>query len=202
MKIFILRHEDRTQDATFFSPLTVKGHTKANQLAHTLKDLKINKIYSSPFIRTLQTINPYIELLKNKNKNLKINIDYSLSEIQHPHIIPPKSYQITIPEYIAKNFNYNEKYNSIIEPTDFDYPENESCVKKRVKKFIMKLIDEYLSKDVNILIVTHQIVCNTILNVVSKDFKDLKFPSDFGYPTGGLTLVFNENEWEYRPINW
>ena len=32
MKIFILRHEDRTQDATFFSPLTSTGLEKSELL--------------------------------------------------------------------------------------------------------------------------------------------------------------------------
>ena len=59
MKIYILRHEQRTKDASFFSPLTKKGHENAKNLVDTLKKLNINKIYCSPYIRTLQTIHPY-----------------------------------------------------------------------------------------------------------------------------------------------
>ena len=34
MKIYILRHEDRTMDCTFFSPLTQKGLENAIDLIH------------------------------------------------------------------------------------------------------------------------------------------------------------------------
>jgi 2,3-bisphosphoglycerate-dependent phosphoglycerate mutase len=90
MKIYILRHEDRTMDGTFFSPLTQDGLDNAVKLIELLNKYNIDCIYSSPFIRTLQTVYPYA-----KSKGLKINADHSLSEIQHPHIIPVKSFQIT-----------------------------------------------------------------------------------------------------------
>ena len=59
MKIYILRHEDRTMDLTFFSPLTKKGLEKSLKISDELEKLNINSIYSSPYIRTLQTIYPY-----------------------------------------------------------------------------------------------------------------------------------------------
>ena len=142
MKIYILRHEDRTMDATFFAPLTEDGLNNSVKLIPLLKMCKINKIYSSPFIRTLQTIHPYA-----KQCDLNINIDYSLGEIQHPLIIPQKSYQITLPLYLSKSFNFNDKYKSIICPNEYTYPETEKNVEERVKKFIFKLInDEFKSK--------------------------------------------------------
>ena len=50
MKIFILRHEDRTQDASFFSPLTKTGLENANKLIETIEKNNIVHIYSSPYI--------------------------------------------------------------------------------------------------------------------------------------------------------
>ena len=58
MKIYILRHEDRTMDLTFFSPLTKNGLEKSVKLIDHLEKERINVIYSSPYIRTLQTIYP------------------------------------------------------------------------------------------------------------------------------------------------
>ena len=130
MKLYILRHEDRTQDATFFSPLTKDGLENSEKLIELLNELNIDIIYSSPFIRTLQTINPYA-----KYKNLKINIDYSLAELQHPDLIPPNSYQVTLPKYIAKDFNYSDIYESTITPHDYKYPEDETAMNKRIKKY-------------------------------------------------------------------
>ena len=59
MRLYILRHEDRTMDLTFFSPLTKNGLEKSNELINHLENERINCIYSSPYIRTLQTIYPY-----------------------------------------------------------------------------------------------------------------------------------------------
>ena len=58
MKIYLIRHEDRTMDLTFFSPLTKIGLENSVKLITTFEKEKINTIYSSPYIRTLQTIYP------------------------------------------------------------------------------------------------------------------------------------------------
>jgi broad specificity phosphatase PhoE len=197
MKIYILRHEDRTQDATFFSPLTKDGLKNSKNLVKILRKLQINKIYSSPFIRTLQTINPYC-----KEFNVKVNLEYSLSEIQHPHIIPEKSYQISLPEYIAEQFNYNPKYKSLFNPRDHIYPEDEKNVQNRVRKFLMELINNRITKQENILLCTHQVVCNSILKMATKSKKDIDIDFDYNYPRGALTLVFDKDEFLFESINW
>jgi len=196
MKIYILRHEDRTMDATFFSPLTSEGLDNSIKLVEILKKHKIDKIFSSPFIRTLQTVTPY-----SKSSNIPINLDYSLSEIQHPHIIPEKSYQITLPLYIAESFNYNPKYTSLFNPVDHKYPENEKLVEKRVKRFMAKILTDELKSKHNILIVSHQVVCNIILKFANRN-TDVKLEVTHNYPRGGLTQVFSKDKWLFEPINW
>ena len=197
MKIFILRHEDRTQDATFFSPLTSTGLERSEKLANELRRYRINKIYSSPFIRTLQTVHPYCQ-----KTNVKINLEYSLSEIQHPLIIPEKSYQVRLPTYMANNFNYNEKYKSLLDPLDHVYPEDETNVSKRVRHFLNTLFNNKLTRNDNILIVSHQVVCNEILKICTRKMKGIHITSLFNYPRGGLTQVFDKDEWLFEPINW
>lgn len=64
MIIYIIRHEDRTQDATMFSPLTKLGIDNSYKLVEILDNLNIGIIYSSPYIRTLQTIYPFSEKKK------------------------------------------------------------------------------------------------------------------------------------------
>ena len=196
MKIYILRHEDRTMDATFFSPLTSEGLDNSIKLIEILKEHKIDTIFSSPFIRTLQTVTPY-----SKSMDIPINLDYSLSEIQHPHIIPEKSYQITLPLYIAESFNYNPKYTSLFNPVDHKYPENEKLVEKRVKRFMAKILTDELKSKHNILIVSHQVVCNIILKFANRN-TDVKLDVTHNYPRGGLTQVFNKDKWIFEPINW
>ena len=200
MKIYILRHEDRTMDASFFAPLTKEGLDNSVKLIKLLKEHEINKIFSSPFIRTLQTIHPYA-----KSINQPICIDYSLSEIQHPEIIPRKSYQISLPEYIAKSFNINPEYKSMFNPMDHVYPENEIHVETRVKNFLRKILNEYCDKDINIIIVSHQIVCNIILKIVNKynrTNKHINLDVTYNYPKGGLTKIFNKKQWIFDPTNW
>lgn len=197
MKLYILRHEDRTQDATFFSPLTKDGLENSEKLIELLKELNINLIYSSPFIRTLQTIHPYA-----KYKNLKINIDYSLSELQHPDLIPPNSYQVTLPKYIAKDFNYNKIYESLMQPTQFKYPEDEQAMMKRVKKILTKILTNHKG-DENIIIVTHQGICNMILKIVGKAINNERLKKfKFKYSTGKVTKVFDTDKWVFKNINW
>ena len=197
MKIYILRHEDRTMDGTFFSPLTKDGLDNSIKLIKILNECKINIIYSSPFIRTLQTVLPY-----SKSRNIKINLEHSLSEIQHPHLIPVKSYQINLPLYIAEQFNYNPNYTSYLDPSNHEYPENEKCVGNRVKKFISKLVSEKIEKDETILLVTHQIVCNCLLKTATKKISGISVDYSYNYPRGGLSKIFDKDEWIFEPINW
>jgi broad specificity phosphatase PhoE len=199
MKLYILRHEDRTQDATFFSPLTKKGLDNSIKLIEYLDDIDIDFIYSSPFIRTLQTIHPYA-----KKHNKKINIDYGIAEIQHPTIIPEKSYQVRLPEYLCESFNYNPKYNSSMEPENFEFPEDEHKLTKRVKNFLKKIMTDYCNKKCNVLLVSHQAVCNIILKIASKDLNsdEYKFDFTYNYPRGALSLIWDTDEWIIKPINW
>lgn len=199
MIIYIIRHEDRTQDATMFSPLTELGLENSVKLIETINDIKINKIYSSPFIRTLQTIHPF-----SKKYDIKINIDYALSELQHPDLIPPNSFKVFLPKYLGESFNYNEKYTSSIQPTEYTFPEKGDDLKKRVKKFISKIINNNSKTEDKILLSTHQGVCNYILKLISKhgDTKLQNINSKYKYPKGGITKVFDKNKWVFEPINW
>jgi len=198
MKIFILRHEDRTQDASLFAPLTKIGLEKSVKLANTLDEINITTIYSSPYIRTLQTIYPYV---KTKGKNIKI--DYSLSEINDDNLISKNSVGTNLPEYIAESFLYDSQYKSVIQPENIPYPEKERDVQKRIKQFLKGIILNHYQRDDNIIIVTHQVVCSNILKMINKltgnkiDESIIK-----NYPIGGLTLVLNNLDWVFQPINW
>uniref|UniRef100_A0A6C0J3E4 Phosphoglycerate mutase n=1 Tax=viral metagenome TaxID=1070528 RepID=A0A6C0J3E4_9ZZZZ len=197
MKIYILRHEDRTQDATFFSPLTKIGLENSVKLVSKLNELDIDTIYSSPFIRTLQTIHPYL-----KEKNKKVNIEYCLQEIQHPQLIPPKSYTVSLPVYIAESFNYNDKYRSLIEPENNKYPEDERDVTERAKKILKRIMNDNVSKKNNILLVTHQAVCNAILKIACKGMKEVQVNYTDRYPKGGVTEIWDKDSWKINKINY
>lgn len=199
MKIYILRHEDRTQDCSFFAPLTETGLQNANGLVHNLKECKINMILSSPFIRTLQTVYPFA-----KEADIKIKLEYGLAEFHHADIIPPKAVGISLPEYLALSFNYDPIYKTVVKPTDITFPETPKNVEVRVKRVLRDIINKYYDTDYNIVLVTHQIMCNTIIKIVNGSdgkFKN-KIPEKVlnGYQKGKLCLVFDKG-WTYKPIN-
>lgn len=195
MKIFILRHEDRTQDASFFAPLTKNGLENSKKLIEKLNELHITHIYSSPYIRTLQTIYPYV-----KSKEMKVKLEYALSEINDPELISKNTYGTYLPEYIGQSFLYDENYKSFIEPSGLKYPEIKTDVNTRIKNFLKILITNHYKTDDRILLVTHQVVCNTILNLINKSIK-IKEQIEI-YPTGALSFVFDDTEWIFKPINW
>lgn len=188
MKLYILRHEDRTQDCSFFSPLTKEGLDNSIKLIDILKKDNINTIYSSPYIRTLQTIYPYS--IKN---NIKVNLEYGLGEIQHQDIIAKKSTGLYIPEYIAKSFNYNPNYSSLLKPTEIKYPETIQDIENRVKQVLRNILVQHMDSDNNILLVTHQSLCTTMTKIHDKKF-------DIEYRKGLLCKIY-DNKWTCVKVN-
>ena len=198
MKLYILRHEDRTMDLTFFSPLTKNGLEKSINLVNYLEKEKINSIYASPYIRTLQTIYPY-----SKKYNLKSKLDYSLAELYQEDNIPKKSYQITLPEYIAETFKYDDEYKSLIMPADVNFPENIKLFNERIKHFLKTIIRNNYNTDNNIVLVTHQGVIDIIMRILGKRSSELKeLVKDVRYPKGSLTKILDNGEWGFKKINW
>jgi alpha-ribazole phosphatase len=197
MKIYILRHEDRVSDCTFYSPLTKKGLDNSEKLIETLNNNNINFIFSSPFRRTLQTIYPY-----SNYKKYKINIEYGLSEIHHEDIISKKSVGNELPEYICQLFNYNPEYKTIINSNEINYPEASNDVMIRIKRVIRNIITTYNNTDYNILLVTHQSLCINILNLIKKK-SSIEIDDNLliNYPVGKLSLIFDNNDWQFNLIN-
>tara|TARA_E500000178_G_scaffold321369_1_gene345182 strand:- start:184 stop:780 length:597 start_codon:yes stop_codon:yes gene_type:complete len=198
MKIYLLRHEDRTMDLTFFSPLTKNGLDNSVNLIKFLEKEKINSIYSSPYIRTLQTVYPYA-----KKYDIKPKLEYSLTELYQDENIPKKSYQITLPEYISESFNYDNEYNSLIMPDNINFPEDLKDFNKRIKNFLKNIIKDNYLTDKNILLVTHQGVIDLILYTIMRKNGDVSSKlGDKVYPKGGLTKIFEDFDWVIDKINW
>ena len=164
MKVILLRHEERYFDIGFFSNLTDNGIIRANtSLVSDLKKMKIDCIFSSPFIRTLQTIYPY-----SKKKNKKVKIEYGLYEyIHNPYFLLFPWYH-TVNDIEDKDLKsiINMKYKSIVDKDDFSILEDENNLKKRIKKFFKYLLKNYKNKTV--LLVTHKGVINKIKDIYVK----------------------------------
>lgn len=199
MKIYILRHEDRTQDCSFFAPLTKTGLENSINLVPVLNKKNINMVICSPFIRTLQTIFPFVKESKNK-----VKIEYGLSEFHNQDIIPKKAVGISLPEYLAESFEYDSTYKTVIKPTEIVYPESEKDMKKRCKRVLKDVISTYFETDYNIIIVTHQSLCRAFLQIVNQKSSSLKDKIDENeinnYKTGKVCKIF-DNGWTYEPVN-
>ena len=198
MKIFILRHEDRPQDCSFFTPLTKIGLENSVKLINLLDKHNINFIFSSPFIRTLQTIYPYAS-----SKELSINVDYSLSELHHPDIIAKQAVGMSLPEYLAESFKVDPENISIIKPNEIVYPESQKDLEIRVKRFFKNIITKYHNTKKNIVIVTHKAVCAVILNIIAKIKKINTLTPEFieNYEKGKLSLICSKNDWTFEQLN-
>ena len=73
-----------------------------------------------------------------------------------------------IPEYIAESFDYNDKYESIIKHNAIKYQETITDVKIRINKILKHLICKYIKTNINILLVTHQSLCFSVLENIIK----------------------------------
>ncbi len=59
---YLVRHAEKQKDGTKDPHLTPKGHKRANNLAQQLSAANINKIYSTDYNRTQETVKPLSEL--------------------------------------------------------------------------------------------------------------------------------------------
>lgn len=145
-KIYLLRHEERYNTISFETPLTPEGKYKAiNNIMPILEQLEIGQIYCSPFIRTLQTIQPFCE-----KTGKKVNLEWALVESNPNNPIIPSSFNRII----------NNKYKPFI---TFCNSEDTSLLSfERLSEKVSRFL-ESLDKNDNILLVTHMPVINAIL---------------------------------------
>jgi len=161
MKLIIIRHGERFDSTLYFTPLTAKGLKQADNLVDILKSYKIDIVYSSPFLRTLQTVYPYC--IEN---NKKVNIENTFYEClrsdefnYHNYRHRPTELYNAYP-HLASIINNN--YKSKLFVSNISYVETYQQVKNRVFPFIYNLCQEHRNSDTVILIVTHATIVNTI----------------------------------------
>ena len=184
MKIILLRHEKRENYPGFFCNLTEEGFIDSIQLIKKFKKYKIDEIYCSPMVRTLQTIYSYC-----KKYNKKVNIEYGLYEYKsNPYFLfEPSSFSL-------KDINNNEltnivnnKYSSIIQQNELNiYFENENHLENRIKKFLNHLIKYKNTKYKNktILFVSHKGLINKI-----KQLLKLNVQMNSPFPKGHFEVI-------------
>lgn len=187
MKIYTLRHEERYDCPKFYTQLTPKGLENSKLLKNILDKENINLIFSSPFPRVLQTIQPYCDF---KNMNQSIHIDYSLYETMYDPYFTSDEYPITLNKEDKEYYLINQNYKSTIPVTNITCPESENDVETRITIFVTNLIEKYKNTDMNILLASH---ASTLAPLVTN--------CNTLYPLGGLTKIY-DNKKLCLPINY
>lgn len=144
-KIWITRHGKRydfvnpdwfiTAQLPYDPPLAEDGITQAKELGKRLQSENITHIFSSPFLRTVQTAHEIAQIL-----DLPIKLEAGLGEWLNPDWMdhPP---EIRSPTTLTKDYprldlSYRSRVTSI-------YPETEDAVNQRTAITAQKLANEF-----------------------------------------------------------
>ncbi|MDJ0535928.1 MAG: histidine phosphatase family protein [Xenococcaceae cyanobacterium MO_207.B15] len=152
--VWIARHGNRfdfvypewfnTAERRYDPPLSEDGLLQGYQLGKRLQSENINHIFSSPFLRTIQTAHQIADIL-----NLPIKLEAGLSEWFNPNWMSdtPQTHPRELLE--AKYHRIDWNYCSYLHP---QYPETETEVNYRTGKTAKWLVDNFSD---NLLLVGH-----------------------------------------------
>ena len=181
MKIYVLRHELRTESPLFFTSLTNKGKINSEKLADILNNIDFDIIYSSPFLRTIQTILPYC-----KQYDKKISFEYSLYECTNDKRFNKDNYHYTYNDLKKHLPNIDDYTNPVYYPLidKIIFPESVNTYKKRLFDFSEFVINKYKNTNKNILFVTHMSPVIDYLRTYKKEFHTF-------YKEGKVSLLYD-----------
>ena len=172
MRIYFIRHEERPENPSFNIHLTDAGKQRAaSSIKEKLSKLGITKIFSSPFTRVLQTIQPFV-----LESGLSVNIDFGVSEGLNSSVFVPSD-TFSPPRVMC---NINTEHESYYDEEFYYAPENEMDISQRVKIFLDVLIKRYLDTDEVVLIATHKCICNILIRLLTKEIRHIDAPFEMG----------------------
>lgn len=152
--VWIARHGNRldfvnpewfnTAARRYDPPLSEDGFMQAAELGQRLKSENISHIFSSPFLRTIQTANEVAKIL-----NIPIKLEAGLSEWHNPDWMS-ESPETHPQDFLTAEFPLIDwNYQSCVFP---QYPESKAEVCRRTAATVKQLLDQFSS---DILIVGH-----------------------------------------------
>lgn len=156
-KIYFVRHAkpDFSVHDDLTRPLTDKGIIDSKKLCEFLKEKSINKIYSSPYKRAIDTIK---ELAQNLNIKIEVVDDFRERKISNIWIEDFNKFSKSQWENFEYKLNDGESLNE---------------VQSRNIKALHKILNE--NSNQNIVIGTHGTALSTIINYYDKTFDYLSF---------------------------
>ena len=152
--VWIARHGNRldfvnpewfnTAARRYDPPLSEDGFWQAAELGQRLKNENISHIFTSPFLRTIQTANEVAQVL-----NLPLKLEAGLAEWHNPQWMTetPETHPR---DCLAKEYPLIDwSYQSCLTP---QYPESEADVNQRTGETVKQLVTKFSE---NILLVGH-----------------------------------------------
>ncbi|KAL8689842.1 MAG: hypothetical protein Q9218_004574 [Villophora microphyllina] len=171
-------------------PLASYGVQQSHELAETLArlDPAIDYVYSSPFYRCLQTVQPAIEKLGD---GIKFRVDngigewYGVAHFDHPSPAPPAVLKTLFPSFIDESYKP-----SIIPPRSGETIQQlHDRVAHALDDIIASVDAETGSRDVAILICTHAATLIAIGRALTGNMPSDPNDDDFVAPTAGITKL-------------
>ena len=175
MIIYLLRHEERHPSCLFNSSLTSDGLSASKDLVNQLKLLDVSQVYCSPFLRNVQTIEPYCV-----KTHKKVRCEPALYEFLGHKDFVPENYRHTWKEHhLSYQSIIDPNYCPFLDTSGLQFPESD--IDYRIRPFITYLLKTNADKS---LLVSHMTPINAILS-----FFDPNHSPGFLYPTGCLTQI-------------
>jgi broad specificity phosphatase PhoE len=187
--LWLVRHEHRldfihpewfeTAIYPYDPPLSIEGSQRAVRLAEKFIDIPIDRIYTSPFLRTIQTANPLAMLLQ-----LKIQLEWGLCEWLCRDWTSDLPETTPVDELMRCYPNVDVAYQSLVTPC---YPETVEELDARIYNIAYKLIQGNCE---NMLVVAHK---GSVVGIVAA----LTGNSDwlnYDLPCGGIIKLLRDRD--------
>lgn len=168
MRVYVLRHERRSPyEASFDTPLTEEGKRRAKEsVVGKLEEIDPTHVYSSPFLRVLQTIEPYLKKTHKQNADApRVKVEYSLYEYPNPEPYPYVSF---VPEGWERQFYLDPHYQSFMTPEELK-EWGFVDLHRRTARFLKHLIEKYGNSDETILLASHRFVAHSLMHVCTRE---------------------------------
>lgn len=166
MSLYLLRHCERYMSPEFFTELTIYGNSSSTSLIKPLENLHLNEIYSSPFVRTIQTISPFA-----KKTKILIKPENAIYECIREPYFKCDNFKYDINDTIEKFPEFkdiiNTDYVSECSLEDIKCTDDLSVIYDRIVPFINN-IKKKVDNGNNILLVTHRTTFNIIRDYIEK----------------------------------
>jgi len=179
MRVYVVRHEKRDRgDATFLSLLLPEGHADAQgRLIDVIERIDPTHIYTSPFLRVLQTVKPYVEARhRDGQAPLLLNVDYSLYESPNPD--PAGAIGEVNPDWVDEFF-IDSSYRSFLPASRLasGWGFNET-LPERAAAFLAHLAELHGDDpEARVLLASHQYTIHSLMSLATgQDVKEMNFP--------------------------